>query len=443
MQKNAQKRGLLDWISEKTDLGGIATERVPFLNHPGFKDVMDNLREVDDNARSIALGKAVGNGTAPTDGMSLKDMLKGAEESLGKNEYMRAAAYLGRFHKKMEDIVNVFSSFKSNLSDIHEKFLLEGLDPETREHISSLRGRLAYKQYNFVKEAGIKDFFVNLFSDDRGRALAAWERIYNKNGFTLKADIKNILSISNSMFNALSRSFKDLSKARNKRLVGEYEAILSTILKSFPKYDASFRNFYAKNIKAYADKLVDKPLEVTPPSSKEESGKPSSKEKVQSLNLPISAPLSSEQSTSKEFSPPAMSAPSVSVPAKTLKEQTSIIPPPSSSPSVSLPHDTDKTFSLPEGKIQISPRSQTLFPPAPEAISSQPGALEIPIPTDEKTQVSGFGQAQAALISTLESLSNESPLIVKRYLAKYAAMIQKKDAKLAQSLIEIVNRIEV
>ena len=104
MEKTAQKRSLLNKLRENVDIGGIAAEKVPFLN-PGFQEVMEKLRQADDQARSIALGEAVGdNGIMPEDPVSLKDLLKESESALNRREYMKAAAFLSRFHNKVIDI---------------------------------------------------------------------------------------------------------------------------------------------------------------------------------------------------------------------------------------------------------------------------------------------------------------------------------------------------
>lgn len=400
MQKTAQKRNILDLISEKTNIGGNVAENAPFLN-PEFKELMDKLRLTDDNARSIALGTAVGGGAEPSDNMSLKDMIKEAESSVNRREYMKAAAFLGRFHKKVEDLVSALRGFKSDISSIHEKFLLEGLDDETQSHISSLRKRLASDNSPLTKEAGVRDFFVNLFTD-RGRSLAAWEKRYPEQGRALKTSTLEILKASKRLFDNISKNFKEMSKFRNKRMIEKYEGVISNVIAMYSPYDALFKGYYLKHIKAYADKLADKQSiapenelsVVTPMTPPPSHVAPAIVEKtvVPDLNMPASSMQAIEEDEPVSSQP----VPELNVGEKapdTLRE------------------------SSPVGK---SPKSQSIPP------------MRIKDPTQA-----------SEILALLESLSSESPLIMKKYLTKYASMISKSNEDLAKKLIDIANRIEV
>src|SRR6185436_11240322 len=188
MQKTAQKRSLLNKLREMTNVSGIAAEK--FFN-PEFEDVMNRLRdETDDPVRAIVTGQQIGEAEAPGDGLSLKSLLSSAKSNLNRREYMKSVADLGRFHKKMHDVVKILSGFRATLDSVHEKFLFKDLDDESKEHLHDLHNRFAPKaasrnQEYFLKQANILDFFANI-GTERGRALSAWEKRYPKQVAQLK-----------------------------------------------------------------------------------------------------------------------------------------------------------------------------------------------------------------------------------------------------------------
>ncbi len=452
MYKLAQERGVLDWLSEKTDVGGIATESAPFLNQPGFKDLMDKLRMTDDNARSIALGKSVGEGEAPADSTSMKDLLKEAESSFNRREYMRAAAFLGRFHRKFEDIINVLKNFNADVSSIHEKFILEGLDPETQEQIFKMREKMHPKTASFNKEASIRDFFVNIFTD-RGRALSAWEKRYPEKAKVLKTKTADMLKNAKSTFDNLSKIFKEMSSARNKRLVEKYDAGITKLTSLYNKHDSAFRDYYANYIKSFADKLAEqaekakaeqaKKLETElPKSEKPVSEKEPSKAEVPELVVPVKlGPTSSERETGILPPPSSSSAPTAVSPLKPF--EISLSPKAESVREVITPQS---------GQLSAFMPSKLPSPSAPPTIPGGVSTLQTgEEPETEKdtereersTLITGLSPAKkAALLNSLISLGSESPLLLKSYLSKYANLVKNEDPRLAKSLFEIVSRIE-
>src|SRR5215207_5708523 len=116
MQKLSQKRNLLNKLREVTNLGGIAAENVPFLNNPGFKELMDKLREIDDQIRAVITGQDIGSASAPNDTISLKELLKRAKSNLNRREYMTCISYLSRFHDKLSEAAQVISSYNADVS---------------------------------------------------------------------------------------------------------------------------------------------------------------------------------------------------------------------------------------------------------------------------------------------------------------------------------------
>lgn len=455
MEKTAQKRGLLDKVRENIDLGGIAAEKVPFLN-PGFQEVMEKLRTADDVVRSIALGTSVGDqGIDPEDKVSLKDLLKEAESALNRRAYMKASAFLSRFHNKMDDIVQAFKTFEVDLTAIHEKFLLEDIDEDIKDQIlkqrKRLQGKKASLKSDLIKEAGIGDVLYNLMHET-GRAMAAWEKRYPAKSKAFKNATSNILKLSKSLFEKVLKHFDGMSTARAKRLIEKYEAHTNEIKKLVNAYDVNFRKYYDEHVKFWADKLSEKVETV-----KEESATvPSIKELeikhpvITPENNPISsihekqsiAPGESAHSL-KENVPSALAPTLVDAP----KIQTFYSPGPT---STQTPGPIPKSPKLPDIKmpsLQSGPATEPSPPPEPE-ISSSERITSQPPPFQglfgPKTVTTGLAPSHAKeIIKNLEALSNESPIILKKYLTKYASILNKSNPKSAKILLDIANRIEV
>ena len=104
MQKTAQrksgKRSILNKIREMTNVSGIAAEK--FFN-PEFERVMDSLRQADNKIRAVVSGQDIEGEDPGDDYMSLKDLYKSAKSNFSRREYMTSVAFLGRFHKKVND----------------------------------------------------------------------------------------------------------------------------------------------------------------------------------------------------------------------------------------------------------------------------------------------------------------------------------------------------
>lgn len=463
MEKTAQKRSLLNKLRENTDFGGMSAEKVPFLN-PGFQAVMDKLRESDDQARSIALGTSVGDtGIEPEDKASLKDLLKEAESALNRREYMKSAAFLSRFHNKIIDIVKSFQTFELDLSAIHEKFLLEDMDDDVKQQVLKHRKRLASSNNKIIKIAGIGDFLHNIF-DERGRSLAAWEKRYPEKAKSLKISTSNILKLSKSVFEKLLKYFDEMAKARSKRMVEAYEKYTNDFRKLSNSYDVSFRKYYNDNVKDWADKLakqneaienqIDVPesvkneLELSTPTLDSKDPSPSSESPISSTH---------DQSPSEPaFSGQAPSAIENSGP-QTFKTPTQVydVPKPTyyapGGTSTQTPGPVPKASPVPKDLAALVPSqgpvtvpNKPSMPPSSEGIDSAPPFVGMFGGPPTPTLFTGLKPAsKKELIASIERLSNESPIIVKKYLTKYAMMLNKSDPQSAKVLLDIANRIEV
>ena len=161
MDKTAQKRGPLTKLRENVfNPTGIAAEK--FFN-PEFKKVLKDLREKDDQIRAIVTGEKIGDAEAPSDPTPMKALLKSAKSNFNRREYMSAIAELGRFHKKIFDIVQIINKLNANVDEVHHEFLYKDLSDESKQHLQDLKTRFAEAQQNaLIKEASIMDFFYNI-----------------------------------------------------------------------------------------------------------------------------------------------------------------------------------------------------------------------------------------------------------------------------------------
>src|SRR5271170_7376698 len=105
MDKLAQRRGKIEEFTENLNLPGKMVETFS----PEFMELMDKLREVDNEIREIVMGGA------GSEGSTLKDLLKVAKTNFNRREYMTAIAFLGRFHDRLEAVDAELSNLKNKI----------------------------------------------------------------------------------------------------------------------------------------------------------------------------------------------------------------------------------------------------------------------------------------------------------------------------------------
>src|SRR5271166_6422462 len=264
MQRTAQKReGRLRKLLTTNIgdyLGGKAFEKAS----PDFAKIVEEMNDTDEAVRKIASGEG--------EDISPKTLLKQAKSNTNRREYMKASADLGRFHRKMYDIVLALSSFKKNIDRTHEKFLFQDLDDDTKKHLMTYRGKWASNDFQpyFIKEGNfLADFYHNLV-DERGRALAGWEKRYPGKVKKLRDSTVTILSLSEKLFSILLNQLKLMDKARTTRNPDTYINLSNKIIEAFQKYDNGehgFKKYYNDNIKEVLEQqewYKDHPVETAP-----------------------------------------------------------------------------------------------------------------------------------------------------------------------------------
>lgn len=451
MQKTAQKRSLLNKLREMTNVSGIAAEK--FFN-PEFEDIMNRLRdETDDPVRAIVTGQQIGEADAPGDGLSLKSLLSSAKSNLNRREYMKSVADLGRFHKKMHDVVKILSGFRSTLDSVHEKFLFKDLDDESKEHLHDLRNRFtpkaaSYNQPYFLKQANILDFFANI-GTERGRALGAWEKRYPKQVAALKKSSASMLTQSERLLSIVLSVLKEMASARSVRNPDKYIAAAAKIIKAYDNYDSSFKNYYNTTVKpfenvisGFAPKKVDvsdKPAELgnQEVSKKPEDGDITMLPRIPEAKLPQGLSPQSGLGNSPSVSFPLVNQ----VPSSTVDlapEEIQTLPP-SAPPSLTQRvRDTEVSPVGSSRDTEPSPSAlNTEMSPPP---SSRPATSKFK--SDEIAREMWGTSAHRNFYNTLSKMSGESPAVLALFIKKYATNIQKSDPAAAIQLLNVAKSIK-
>jgi hypothetical protein len=414
MQKTAQSvrqtgRGVLNKLREMTNVSGVAAEK--FFS-PQFEEVMNSLREIDNDIRSIVVGKPIEGGNPDPSNMgdarSLKDILKSAKSNFSRREYMTAVAELARFHQKMSDVVKNISQLDGKVNEIHHKFLFQDLDEDHKKQLENLKTRFAAEQYALlIKEASVMDFLYSVVNK-RGRALAFYEKRYPKEVGKLKKDTSNLLSKSDSLLGVLLTSLKEMASARATRNIDAYIRSAGRISNVYGNYNNIFKEYYTTNIKGFLDK-------VSPPP-------PTEKVEDQSLgktNIPTTPAKEVPELDTPINNPPAPAGPAANV------TPTSIPPAP----------DTERNLTPPVGMTPNSGVTNVLTqnnPPRRTMVNVPPVS-----PDEEVTQVYPLSQAHVQFFESLMALGNEHPLIISNYIQKYAQSIQGSDPITAIKLWQI------
>ena len=312
--KIAQRRSLLSKLVEKTNLSGKSLEK--FVD-PEFKNIMDNLRQTDDAVRSLLSGdpnfsipiKVENNivlesvSLEDSERFNLEKLIKLIRKNINRKEYMTAVGHLGRFHKKINDMVFILKQLNIKPEKSVEKILFKDLSEESKKNLLDIKKRFesksAQNQNGIIKTAGILDYFHNILTE-RGRALSAIEKIYPKQFSALKSELNSITDKSEKLLKNIISNLKDMSMARARRDTDKYMEKVKLIISDYEKYNNDFKNFFNNQVKGFLEKekLIEKP-------SSQSIGEPISK-------LPPPKPVAATPTETK---------PIVSEPTETVEEK--------------------------------------------------------------------------------------------------------------------------
>lgn len=484
MQKTAQKMRWRDSIRENVGLINPVKGLEEYFD-PEFKDIMVSLRHVDNQIRAQILGKAVA-GTEPVDAEgnalmadnvpSVKDLLKSASSNFDNFEYMKVVADISRFDERLASVSQMLEKLDAKMDKVQMRFLFDKDNEEYSEHLRALREKFkkkqeeketkAFKQYELVVEAGFIDFIKNI-SNDRRKALYHWEKKYPKRVKVLKSDTKSLISKANSLYDQILKTLKGMSSARASREVDKYNELSAKIISGYKSFHEYFVQYYDKNVRKFLDKYWADSKETKPGEMAEQDVKPEEKDS------------GSEGGQSTMY--PVSTAPGmlVGTPAATIMGPTGTIP---GSPEMPPAQYEDKSLEPSNPPATMAPPSE---PSASSHVAPAPdqniGESTVPLSQEEeanrrfeaerKRQLAAARERRSqrsvskenanaifneimsrpvdvrfesnSLINSLQKMSNESPLVLKGYLAKYANTIKTSDPGTYKKLMAIINAIEV
>jgi hypothetical protein len=537
MQKTAQKRSLLNKLREKTNIGGIATEN--FFD-PEFKEIMDKLRaDTDDPIRAIISGQQIGD-YIPDDKLSLKDILKSARSNFNTKEYMKCVADLGRFHKRVNDIVSRIKAFDSNLDKVHHRFLFDELKPETAgynreyaEYLHDLKQRFtpppAAKKANYdadmlIINAGIIDFFKNI-GTERGRALSAWEKRYPGRVKELKSTTLRLIDHSEKLLSGMITVLKAMATARATRKVDDYVKHAHRIVAAYKTYDDSFKTYYDSQVKKFLDTqellFPSKSVDTSTETGSQDIGDPKSEPVVDPSSIgsttidPPSAPENVATTTQQAILADPLQVPwetsldeAKQIVEKRLQQTALDVPPPPPKRKGKANQPGPQATQLGAGALQRAQKAQQQavhvdnrtpeqleaarieaqrvadIKAAPNPLaekqkrdlaalraekaraaqqviqqqSAPQQAAQQQVDQDVESGLAGSPEIAQLLqqvsdrqssgshnkfINSLESLSNEHPIILSKFILKYAQGIKTSDPDTYDKLINIVESIKV
>jgi len=413
MDKIAQKRSVLNKLREMTNVSGIAAEK--FFN-PQFQEVMDNLRSVDANIRSMVIGKSVDDGDPGNNAVALKDLLKSVKSNFNRREYMSAVAELSQFHSKVANILSEIKKLETKVDEVHHQFLFQDLGDDHKKELEGLKSKWSSIEENsFLKEADIKDFLHNILTD-RGRALGFYEKRYPKQVAILKRDTSKLLDRSEALLGLIISSLKEMAAARAVRNPDKYMASANKIEKGYRAYDVMFKEFYNTNVKEFLNKVPQVPTQKI-----DEKGL-GQQEIPGTTNAPDTQPNLPSFPLSPSSNPPP---PSGEVPIDLVNPK--LPSPPNLPTNVGLSEDDEEPPTL--RNPPVTPTVPGVAPPA-----NPPNKNTIPY--DDKVL------AHSKFWESLESLANEDHKIISSYIRKYAQSIQATDPITAIKLLQISKSIK-
>lgn len=488
MDKRAQKRDRLHKLREKIDFFGQAAENFS----PKFGNLMEKLRQTDEKVRESLL----------EEDPRLKDVLKSARSNFNRREYMTSIAELKKFHDKMDAVVKILKGLMIDVDEAHNDFIFKDLSSDTISGLKSLRDKFEEKKAAsraelLVKEAGIGGDLWHLLTEERPKAMRAWEKRYPGRMKELKTKTNGLIRKSEVLFSTLLVSLKEMSSARAARNLDKYVKAVEKLVTRYDEYNVEFKDYYQKHIQGFVNKLLAQEAEK---AKTEEMGKAVKTEETGLGNKEIAPPSSRGPDTSpfapspgsQSFDPssfkdpldidnrsvgPAsskwMTPPSnydglrseidptgPTLPSPRVEMQDPISEPPHAVRSPAVPQSSGtrsidvvnpvipKAPRVPEDLLPSSVRKElqqqtpTVRPGAKHAPDTIPAAQWAP-DTEINPSKIGPGTLRSAhpLVKTLQVLSAERPEVLALEISKYATSIQKTNPIASAKLFAIVEKI--
>jgi len=416
MDKFAQRRNIFDKIREKTNITGIAAEK--FFSKD-FEKAMTDVRAVDTQVREIMMGG--------TTGMTMKDLLAEVKGSINRREYIEAFTELGKIHAQATSIKSMLDGLKYNVENIHHDILLRNYKDndklsekekevikKRREDLLALQKRLANSnKLEMIKRAGLNSLMdiINNISTNSGRAAMAWEKKYPQEVQKWRSGTSAMLDEAKNIYSLLIDQLKLMAKARNVRNLDKYLEASSVVSKPIADFDKNFKKYYQDAIQPLIKKLeLVAPAQV-PPAAQNMPSESTSNQEVKKLN--------DQEVLSVQPDPFPEQKIDVSL--------ESLAPGTNKSPGVSSSPQTEDALRalLNKGRLPL--------PSSKNDEESGPPAINNPFP---------LKSSHEKFYRVLNKFSDESPLILKSMIKKYAASIKVNDFETSLKLMAIANKIK-
>lgn len=427
MDKTAQKRNIIDRAREKMDIGGVAAEKF----NPEVKKVMDNIREVDDAVRSIVAGVQQGKAAAPKDARSLKKILENAKTSFKRLEYLAAVSDIMKFSKKIDEVSNILDNINADMTEAQQKFLFEGVDPETIKYITEQFKEAKFNR-NMVKEAGVINWMadsIRMYTSDRGKALRYWQKMFPKKTAQLKKEIDKMIKLGEALVSSILLSLKSMNSFRINRDPEDYILAAAKMKDKITKYLTTFAQFKKDPVESFVTKYMNQ----NPTKQQEEQ-------------------VAAKEETATEAPTPSSTAP-IGIGQSIYNAGKAIAP--AVQQLGGVVSDFTKEMAGKGKPLPVASVAPVATPVEPN--TSKPPQIGAPyLPeigegnlTDEEQEAANqpevggkyINSNTRKFIKSLEVLSNESPLILKNYILKYAKTIESTDPMTSIKLKNIVSKI--
>lgn len=448
MDKFAQRRSLLNKMREGVN---APSRKIKSLFDKEYSALVDAVKKTDNQIRAIAVGETIDGANPGKDAIALKQLLKDARSKFNRREYLVVASLLGRYHRKMDDVMRIIRDFKLDFDKVHNKFLFAPLEDRKEkernkhiEHLRDLRQRLGEEQYPayFIKEAGIWDQLHNLFTN-RGRALSNWEKNYPKAVELREGAEKCLQEAENLQANLLS-TLKEMATARATNDINGYVELANTLPAAYRQFDADFRNYYSRYVKPALDshEMFNAPQSIPTTEIPKDQVKEIAKQEVKpesapgssGYSAPVSSPFAPAPGSRPSSSPSLPYRPTMLSPGQTVAPSAPATVPSGPPSNMSNPY---QAMNDPKALLPSKVPSDLLVPPG----------FSVP-PSDQVDTVQsaddGLGVAaqHKQFYAVLDKLGNEDPLVVAAYIRKYAKTIEGKDPVTAIKLFGIAKRLK-
>jgi hypothetical protein len=244
-----------------------------------------------------------------------------------------------------------------------------------------------------IKQAGIMDFFYNI-GTKRGRSLMAWEKKYPKQTRDLREGGTRLVEDAQKLLDNTISYLKQMATARAVRRPDDYMDTANKIKYEFDRFDSGDKGF-----KTYYSNVILPFLKI---KDSIEQSEPKATNAVQPTTQPV---VDNTKKTELGANPVVQAPPSAEQPF----------------PLVTPAYAPVKDEELEE--IEKAPDTQRN--PQPQMITA-----------DKPPRI-----AHHRFFQSLESLSQQDPEMVAKYISKYASIIQKQDPEVALELFAIAQSV--